>query len=222
MMAKTTQIYPILICTNCGEPFKPTVIDKSHKRTRKYCSRECRHIAVKRNGTGWSMTPKQKKMCSERMRVWWANCSPEQRHYRSRGIREAAKTEAHRERMRTNRITYGRLGREDKKTIRSSVNPTVSDLHWAAGFLEGEGSFRPNGGSTDVQASQVNIEPLMKLQRLFGGSIKKRQGQKINYSDFYLWFTSGPRSRGVMMTLYILMSKRRQAQIDKALGWTGG
>lgn len=162
-----------------------------------------------------------RQLQSRRMRDWWANATPIERTKRIEAIRAACQTPEHRERMRTNRITGGRLGREDKKTIRASTSPTVPDLHWAAGFLEGDGSFQPNRNSGMVSAAQVNREPLTKLQKMFGGSIKKTIRRNLNHSNFHVWQVSGPRARGVMMTLYILMSGRRQSQIDVALGLVG-
>lgn len=50
---------------------------------------------------------------------------------------------------------------------------SLVQLGWAAGFLEGEGSFT-NGGSPCVSAGQVQREPLERLSALFGGRISQR------------------------------------------------
>lgn len=51
-----------------------------------------------------------------------------------------------------------------------------SDLIWAAGFLEGEGSFaievnRPRAGAF-VIASQANKDPIVRLHNLFAGHFR--------------------------------------------------
>lgn len=74
-----------------------------------------------------------------------------------------------------------------------------------------------------MTVSQVNVDPLIWLRRLFGGSIglysngvARDSGRPHN--DIYWWTTSGPRARGVAMTLYYFMSDKRRKQIRKALG----
>lgn len=92
-------------------------------------------------------------------------------------------------------------------TNKACASPTVRDLEWAAGFIEGEGSF-PNMKHPRVCVTQKNLEPLQRLVRLFGGRI-----YSVKNRDWAIWQISGPRARGVMMTLYSLMSKRRRGQI---------
>lgn len=82
------------------------------------------------------------------------------------------------------------------------------EIGWVAGFLEGEGSFT---GWTGVKAAQKQLEPLERLQALFGGSLS-RHG-----NDMHIWQLYGARARGLMMTLYSLMSPRRKEQIRKQL-----
>ena len=106
----------------------------------------------------------------------------------------------------------------------SAQRLTTPELHWAAGFLDGEGSFgfrmspRKNGstiGSLTVAAKQVYLPSLEKLQRLFGGGISgytRYTGHSINS-----WALSSARAAAVMMTLYVLLSPYRQGQIRSAL-----
>lgn len=73
----------------------------------------------------------------------------------------------------------------------------ADDLAWAAGFLEGEGSFciRSNG-RWFLGAGQVDREPLERLQALFGGNIYKRErgpgvlADGFNRQAWYGWETS--------------------------------
>lgn len=97
---------------------------------------------------------------------------------------------------------------------------TTRDLEWAAGFLEGEGNFRgadKGEGTARVRCSQCNREPMDRLVALFGGSMGYVERRSPRHQDVWQWQLSGARARGVMMTLYPLMSERRKAQIAGAL-----
>lgn len=105
-----------------------------------------------------------------------------------------------------------------KNTPRAMVSPSTRDLEWAAGFLEGEGSFlRHHRGGHYVNASQVNPEPVNRLKALFGGNITpvRAKGRRAAYG---MWQVCGTRARGVAMTLYDLLSVKRQGQIRTMLG----
>jgi len=90
------------------------------------------------------------------------------------------------------------------------------EISWAAGFIEGEGSFA-NAGSPQVMAAQVQRQPLERLLRLFGGSIWQRSTKGFSTKPIWCWAVSGTRAAQVMMTLYCLMSDRRKDQIAAAL-----
>lgn len=106
------------------------------------------------------------------------------------------------------------------------------EVAWAAGFLEGEGSFhlwtkkdsRYRGGyyrAPRVKASQVEREPLERLQRLFGGSInvERRAGSDHpNRKLIWCWSTSGSRAAAIMRAVRPHMTERRRQQIATALG----
>lgn len=98
--------------------------------------------------------------------------------------------------------------------------PTIRDLEWAAGFLEGEGCFSSRN-SEKVQVAQVSSEPLSRLKKIFGGHINYLPGRG-NSRDYFTWSVSGSRARGVMLTLYSLLSGRRQRQIETALAFNPG
>lgn len=101
------------------------------------------------------------------------------------------------------------------KTPISTISPTVRDLAWAAGFIDGEGSFLWNGSSEMISVPQKDKELLVKLQTLFGGGLTARPtkyGYRMN-----VWQVYGARARGVAMTLYSFMSDRRKAQIGQML-----
>ena len=108
-----------------------------------------------------------------------------------------------------------------KTTPKAAISPTARDLEWAAGFLEGEGSFtmgKPGQRiGQRVMAVQVNPEPLLRLQRLFGGGFSPIRRQRSEQQEAFAWRVCGARARGVMMTLYLLLSQRRREQIRVAL-----
>lgn len=90
------------------------------------------------------------------------------------------------------------------------------ELYWAAGFMEGEGSFSCNKKTKALrlQAPQKERSPLDRLHRFLGGRIYHRINR--GYPIFY-WETTGSHAAGICMTLYLLLSERRQGQIKQAL-----
>lgn len=95
------------------------------------------------------------------------------------------------------------------------------DLKWAAGFMEGEGSFLWVGGGAEtnyrerarVVAYQNQAWPLEEMRRIFGGKIYRSSTRTDNKT----WVIDGRMAVQIMMTLYAAMSPRRQEQIRKAL-----
>lgn len=103
-------------------------------------------------------------------------------------------------------------GSENSSIHPAIRTPTQCDLGWAAGFLEGEGSFTCNGTSERVTAPQVNPEPLIQLLEIFGGKVTRAKRDTI-----WEWRVFGARARGVMLTLFPLLSEKRKQQIKNAL-----
>jgi len=96
----------------------------------------------------------------------------------------------------------------------------IKELYWAAGFVEGEGTFIARNKGLTCAVEQVQIEPLYRLQMLFGGStlpIKRKILRKQDRSPISVWAVHGERAAGILMTLYKLMSPKRKAQIKLAL-----
>jgi len=92
---------------------------------------------------------------------------------------------------------------------------STADLHWTAGFLDGEGCFQISRGTAIVSANQKYSPSLEKLLRLYGGGRVKfyQYGKR----SFYVWSISGPQAAGLMMTLYPLLSPYRQNKIEQVL-----
>lgn len=92
-----------------------------------------------------------------------------------------------------------------------------SDFAWAAGFLEGEGSFTYQA-SLAVSASQVQRWPLERMASLFGGRISTNgRVTQPQRQLCFVWYLHGHRAAGLMMTLFLLLSPRRRDQIRRAL-----
>lgn len=100
--------------------------------------------------------------------------------------------------------------------------PTLAELHWAAGFLEGEGCFSvASRKGARVQAAQVNRTPLEKLAGMFGGRLRDSKADRNPRWQAITWWTvNGSRALGVMQTLYPLLTEKRQAEIRNVIGRT--
>src|SRR5262245_39184131 len=92
----------------------------------------------------------------------------------------------------------------------------LHQLHWTAGFLEGEGYFYtpvrfPRTGGIEITATQVQREPLERLQLYWQGNIIWRDNSKYgrNKSAIFRWSLSGSSAAALMMMLYDLMSPKR-------------
>lgn len=105
----------------------------------------------------------------------------------------------------------------ERSTVTTAARtPTTRELEWIAGFMEGEGNFRCHN-TPQARASQVNPEPINRLVALLGGTVSYHTQRQKQHHPFFTWQTSGARARGIMMTLYPLMSAKRQEQIRTAL-----
>lgn len=93
----------------------------------------------------------------------------------------------------------------------------VGDLKWVAGFLEGEGCFIYGNNGYYIKANQVQKWPLIKLQNILGGHISLYRSKDLKKQDIYYWTVNGRFAAGITMTLYSLMSPKRQDQIKNAL-----
>lgn len=94
----------------------------------------------------------------------------------------------------------------------------LDKISWAAGFLEGEGLFACYKNGIRVEAKQVNKEPLLRLQGIFGGSIKLVTRPEGSMSqDIWIWRACGDTARLTMHFCRPFMSELRGRQIDEAL-----
>ncbi len=93
---------------------------------------------------------------------------------------------------------------------------TLLDIHWTAGFIEGDGTIVFNGRSLRMAATQAEKMPLEKLQSLWGGTIAPKQ-RNIGTKPLQSWALGVEVGVGLMIMMYDLMSIPRQQQICKVL-----
>lgn len=94
---------------------------------------------------------------------------------------------------------------------------SYAEVMWAAGFFEGEGHI----GQRSVGVSQVNLWPLERLKKHFGGSIgKEKRENRREARPLYQWNVCGAQGRDFADAIYPHLSPRRQGQIDdKFITW---
>lgn len=119
-------------------------------------------------------------------------------------------------------LTY-LLPQESGQTCPAGVEFVEIDLAWAAGFLEGEGSFgvtsfNKNGSRGNrITCRQVNVEPLRRLMKIFGGTLVFIEAPSQRKARISEWRCSGMRARIIMRLIFPQMSRRRQKQISDAI-----
>lgn len=102
-----------------------------------------------------------------------------------------------------------------QKQEEPTISPNMEQIAWAAGFLEGEGTFSAMSGNDHrarISAGQKEREPLECLLAWFGGRIYAQRGRA-----YHTWMLRGHQAHELMQLLRPQLSSRRQAQIDKAL-----
>jgi hypothetical protein len=93
----------------------------------------------------------------------------------------------------------------------------TSFLHWAAGFIDGEGSFSSTANSPSVNAAQKDPELLLRLQAAFGGQIYQQTDPRGKGYTWHIWHLGSGHAVGLAMTLYPLLSHRRRHAIVRML-----
>ena len=85
--------------------------------------------------------------------------------------------------------------KSNRRLKHPGTNWKIEDLAWAAGFMDGEGSFytrtpRSRGRTSRqliVSAAQTDPRPLEKLKSMFGGSISGPYRRKNSTKDIWQW-----------------------------------
>lgn len=99
------------------------------------------------------------------------------------------------------------------------------DVVWAAGLLEGEGSFQLQTGKSLrtgkhrplVTCQMTDKDVLEKLQQIFGGAIYDTKHRVAHHKRSWLWSVSGDLAAEVMRAVRPYMGERRSKAIDAAL-----
>lgn len=95
-----------------------------------------------------------------------------------------------------------------------------SDIAWAAGLLEGEGTFRLKAGRRPILAAHMtDLDVLERLADVFGvGTIKKMRKQEPHHKQSWRWDVIRASEGAMVMELVkdYMMSRRRQ-RIDECL-----
>lgn len=98
---------------------------------------------------------------------------------------------------------------------------TAKDIHWLAGFLDGEGYFGAKATTISVVAVQKDEWHMRHVQSLVGGNVyryeNKPKGKPSRW--YWRWEAHGSLAAGVMMTVLSLMSPRRQEKIKGLIAW---
>lgn len=95
--------------------------------------------------------------------------------------------------------------------LRAIAHPSLLDIAWAAGIVEGEGNFDGRPTTEQVNVTQKDLWLLERFQRLFGGSIW------TNTRGVSRWYLTGARARGFTMTIFSFLSPRRRKQAIEML-----
>lgn len=100
---------------------------------------------------------------------------------------------------------------------------TELDIAWAAGLLEGEGSFtaRTNSPVLRVSCVMTDLDILERLQSIFGGLIHKNSRDTKHYKDHWKdswsWSASGDTAKTIMTSVLPYMGGRRSNKINELL-----
>ena len=99
------------------------------------------------------------------------------------------------------------------------------DIAWLAGLLEGEGCFFVGPRNTPthnykrigISLVMTDPEPVYKAAQLLGVNAYHETTKTSGGKSKYRLWSSGGQAAGWMMTLYSLLSPRRQAKIRECL-----
>ena len=100
----------------------------------------------------------------------------------------------------------------------------MSDIHWLAGLLEGEGHFSMETSNYKYHYPRIKLKMTDKdvvdrAGRLLGKTTKpvSRTGVPAHHKDQWVVDMAGKKAAVWMMTLYSLMGERRKAKIKSIL-----
>jgi hypothetical protein len=98
---------------------------------------------------------------------------------------------------------------------------SITELHWLAGLLEGEGTFMtgpPSSPRMPILAVNMTDEDVMaRLGRIFNRKVQVVRARNVRWRTSYQLRVQGSDAVRWMHLLRPLMGSRRQAQIDRAV-----
>lgn len=97
-----------------------------------------------------------------------------------------------------------------------TTGPEPTDLAYLAGYMDGEGCFRANKGSIEVQVKNTYPHVLYLMQKLFGGavSVESRSRLVANHRTAFCFAIYGDSARSMVnLLLPYLKEKKAQAEI---------
>jgi hypothetical protein len=98
---------------------------------------------------------------------------------------------------------------------------SITELHWLAGLLEGEGTFMtgpPSSPRMPILAVNMTDEDVMaRLGRIFNRKVQVVRARNVRWRTSYQLRVQGSDAVRWMRLLRPLMGSRRQAQIDRAV-----
>jgi hypothetical protein len=98
---------------------------------------------------------------------------------------------------------------------------SITELHWLAGLLEGEGTFMtgpPSSPRAPILAVNMTDEDVMaRLGRIFDCKVQVVRARNVRWRTSYQLRVQGGDAVRWMQLLRPLMGSRRQAQIDCAV-----
>ena len=92
------------------------------------------------------------------------------------------------------------------------------DLAWAAGLLEGEGTFGLQRGTYPrVSCSMTDEDVLQRLQDVLGGQLVAVGRKQEHWKAAWVWAMSGDEAARMLGLIRPYMGKRRGARIDELI-----
>lgn len=92
------------------------------------------------------------------------------------------------------------------------------ELAWAAGLLEGEGSFSwRTSKSPHISCAMTDLDVLERLRSLLGGNIVVATKSQPHHKQAWVWYLGGTPAIDVMRQLSPLMGSRRHDKIEQVI-----
>lgn len=104
------------------------------------------------------------------------------------------------------------------------TDPAETDLAWAAGLFEGEGSITCSGRAPRLQLKMTDPEPVERFCEILGGTLygpyENHSGEKDGYprSPFYLWVSTRDEARAAFEKMRPWMSNYRLCRFAEVFG----